>query len=65
MARRESGVEEDWNMDCEEEVENKKKLDEQRKKAAEATARSRKIHVYDAGHSKQAQRNVAAGATGH
>ena len=27
-ARRESGLEEDWNMDIEEEVENKKKLDE-------------------------------------
>ena len=28
--RRESGLEEDWNMDVEEEVENNKKLDEQR-----------------------------------
>ena len=27
-----AGLEEDWNMDCEEEVENKKKLDEQRKR---------------------------------
>ena len=27
----ESGLEEDWNMDCEEEVENRKKLGEQRK----------------------------------
>ena len=27
--RRESGFEEDWNMEVEEEVENKKKLDEQ------------------------------------
>ena len=31
-ARRESGFEEDWDMDCEEEVENKKNLDEQRKR---------------------------------
>ena len=30
--RRESGLEEDWNMKVDEEVDNKKKLDEQRKR---------------------------------
>ena len=30
-ARRESGLEEDWNKDCEEPVENRKELDEQRR----------------------------------
>ena len=30
--RRESGLEEDWNMEVAEEVDNKKKLDEQRKR---------------------------------
>ena len=32
LSFRESGLEEDWNMDCEEEVENRKKFEEQRRR---------------------------------
>ena len=32
LMRRESGLEEDWNMEVDEEVDNRKKLDEQRKR---------------------------------
>ena len=52
-------------MDCEEEVESKKKLDGQRKRLQKQLRELEKNHVYVAGHSEQAQGRVATAATAH
>ena len=62
--RRESGLEEDWNMEVAEEVDNKKNLDEQRKRLQKQLREIEKFSDMDQMFRDGAEREVKGRATG-